>query len=40
MFEPKENPGYEKLANEARDMVAGWFRNDWYESSSTDAVRP
>ncbi|KAK4044727.1 hypothetical protein C8A01DRAFT_42630 [Parachaetomium inaequale] len=40
MFEPKENPGYEKLANEARDMVAGWFRNDWYESSSADAVHP
>ncbi|KAK3692216.1 hypothetical protein B0T22DRAFT_495480 [Podospora appendiculata] len=33
MFEPKENPGYEKLAKDARDMVASWLRNDWYESS-------
>ncbi|KXX75555.1 hypothetical protein MMYC01_207621 [Madurella mycetomatis] len=39
MFEPKENPGYEKLANDARDMVAGWMDNDWYEASSTDAIR-
>jgi hypothetical protein len=37
MFEPKENPGYQKLANDARDMVASWLRNDWYESSS-DAI--
>ncbi|KAK4137259.1 hypothetical protein BT67DRAFT_438521 [Trichocladium antarcticum] len=40
MFEPKENPNYEKLANDARDTVAGWLRNDWYESSSADEVRP
>lgn len=39
MFEPKENPGYEKLANNARDMVVGWMNNDWYEASSADAIR-
>jgi hypothetical protein len=39
MFEPKENPNYEKLAKDARDMVVGWLRNDWYESSSDDAIR-
>jgi len=37
MFDPKENPGYEKLAYEARDMIASWARNDWYETSS-DAI--
>lgn len=40
MFEPKENPGLEQLTNDARDMVAGWLRNDWYESSSADTLRP
>ncbi|KAK4123537.1 hypothetical protein N657DRAFT_645103 [Parathielavia appendiculata] len=39
MFEPQDNPGYQKLAIEARDMVVGWLRNDWYESNSADAVR-
>jgi hypothetical protein len=39
MFEPQENPGYERLTLEARDMVVGWLRNDWYENSSADAVR-
>ncbi|KAK1751857.1 hypothetical protein QBC47DRAFT_391217 [Echria macrotheca] len=34
MFEPKENPNYEKMSNEARDMIAGWLNNDWYESSA------
>lgn len=40
MFEPRDNPDYEKLARDARNMVAGWLRNDWYESSSADASRP
>ena len=39
MFEPKENPGLGKLSTESRDMVASWFRNDWYESSSENPVR-
>ncbi|KAK3302260.1 uncharacterized protein B0T15DRAFT_298876 [Chaetomium strumarium] len=39
MFEPSENPDYQKLANEARDMIASWLRNDWYESSSADEIR-
>ncbi|KAK3368136.1 hypothetical protein B0H63DRAFT_70067 [Podospora didyma] len=37
MFEPKDNPAYDKLANNAKDMISGWLRNDWYESSS-DAI--
>jgi hypothetical protein len=39
MFEPKENPGLSKLSTEARDMIASWFRNDWYESSSANPAR-
>ena len=35
MFEPKENPGYGKMANDAKDMIAGWLKNDWYESSTS-----
>lgn len=33
MFEPKENPGYEKLSNDTAELIASWTRNDWYESS-------
>ncbi|KAK4157085.1 hypothetical protein C8A00DRAFT_40452 [Chaetomidium leptoderma] len=40
MFEPRENPGFDKLASDARDMVASWLRNDWYESSAADSKRP
>lgn len=34
MFEEKENPGYEKLAQDAKGIVAGWLKNEWYETSS------
>ena len=34
MFEEKENPGYEKLAQEAKGFVVEWLHNDWYESST------
>lgn len=34
MFEPKENPGYDKLTNGAAELIAKWTRNDWYESST------
>lgn len=33
MFEPKENPGYDKLTDNAAHLVAQWTTNDWYESS-------
>ncbi|KAJ4304280.1 hypothetical protein N0V88_001893 [Collariella sp. IMI 366227] len=39
MFEPRENPNYEKLAGDARDMIADWLRNDWYESSSAESPK-
>ncbi|KAH8894912.1 hypothetical protein GQ53DRAFT_715612 [Thozetella sp. PMI_491] len=38
MFEPKENPGYEMLANEAKGMIASWLQNDWYASSGAQQI--
>ena len=38
MFEPKENPGYEKLVRDAAQMVKTWLNNDWYEDSSKDRI--
>lgn len=37
MFEPKQNPGYQKLLKDATGLVASWTKNEWYESSSEDA---
>lgn len=34
MFEPKENPGYEKLAQDAAGTIEKWFQNEWYQASS------
>ncbi|KAJ4403306.1 hypothetical protein N0V82_010675 [Gnomoniopsis sp. IMI 355080] len=34
MFEPKENPGYDKLTDGAAELIAKWTKNDWYESST------
>lgn len=34
MFEPTENPGYEKLTDGAAQLIAKWTMNDWYESST------
>lgn len=34
MFEPKQNPGYQKLLKDATGLVASWTKNEWYESSS------
>lgn len=36
MFEPKENPGYDKLSHDAAGLIAQWSRNDWYEGSSME----
>ncbi|RKU45181.1 hypothetical protein DL546_007076 [Coniochaeta pulveracea] len=35
MFEPSENPGYQKLCIDAAQMIKDWCNNDWYENSST-----
>ncbi|KAK2591848.1 hypothetical protein QQS21_010457 [Conoideocrella luteorostrata] len=38
MFEPKENPAYEKLSHDAAGLIAQWSRNEWYETSTEEAV--
>jgi len=39
MFEPKNNPNYQTLSRDARDMIVSWTKNDWYESSTETAGR-
>lgn len=34
MFEAKENPGYGKLSDDARDLITAWTKNEWYETST------
>ncbi|KAK8873994.1 hypothetical protein PGQ11_004508 [Apiospora arundinis] len=36
MFEPKENPGYSQLSDDAKNMIVKWAKNDWYETSSRE----
>ncbi|KAF7542313.1 hypothetical protein G7046_g10180 [Stylonectria norvegica] len=38
MFTPRENPGYEKLSQDAKGLIARWAKNDWYESSSEEKL--
>ncbi|KAK1765760.1 hypothetical protein QBC33DRAFT_590608 [Phialemonium atrogriseum] len=38
MFTPRDNPGYARLASDATQLITQWVRNDWYESSSQDAI--
>lgn len=38
MFEPKENPGYDKLSSTAADLIAKWSQNDWYDSSTEGEI--
>ncbi|KAI0024990.1 hypothetical protein F4780DRAFT_488702 [Xylariomycetidae sp. FL0641] len=34
MFEPKENPGYHQLSEDAKNLIVSWSQNEWYESST------
>ncbi|KAI1304343.1 hypothetical protein F5Y03DRAFT_176302 [Xylaria venustula] len=34
MFEAKENPGYGRLSEDAKDFIVAWSKNDWYETST------
>lgn len=34
MFEPNENPGYERLSQNAKDLIVEWLQNDWYQTSA------
>ncbi|KAH9903649.1 hypothetical protein F4778DRAFT_92794 [Xylariomycetidae sp. FL2044] len=35
MFEPDANPGYHQLSDDAKNLIVGWAKNDWYESSTS-----
>ncbi|KAI0554989.1 hypothetical protein F4679DRAFT_244871 [Xylaria curta] len=34
MFEAKENPGYARLSEEAKELIVAWSKNEWYETST------
>ncbi|KAI0535624.1 hypothetical protein GGR58DRAFT_504102 [Xylaria digitata] len=34
MFQAKENPGYARLSEDAKDLIVAWSKNDWYETST------
>ncbi|KAK1979964.1 hypothetical protein LZ30DRAFT_783073 [Colletotrichum cereale] len=36
MFEEKMNPGYDKLKQDAANLIAQWTRNEWYKTSEED----
>lgn len=36
MFEPKENPGYSQLSDDAKKLIVKWAKNDWYETSNRE----
>jgi hypothetical protein len=33
MFEPKNNPGYYSMSEQAKDVIVQWAQNSWYEES-------
>lgn len=39
MFEPKENPGYRQLAEDAKHLIVKWSRNEWYQASNHQAIK-
>lgn len=36
MFEASQNPGYQKLSEDAKNLIVKWTKNDWYETSTLD----
>ncbi|KAI1101991.1 hypothetical protein F4804DRAFT_281394 [Jackrogersella minutella] len=38
MFDPKENPGYRTLSDDAKNLIVRWTRNEWYETSTRKAI--
>ncbi|KAM5351426.1 hypothetical protein ACJ41O_004149 [Fusarium nematophilum] len=38
MFRPRENPGYDDLAQDATGIIAEWLQNGWYESSAEERL--
>ncbi|KAF5024007.1 hypothetical protein F66182_3953 [Fusarium sp. NRRL 66182] len=38
MFTPRENPGYNKLVQDATEVIHEWLQNEWYETSAEDPL--
>ncbi|KAF9771134.1 hypothetical protein IL306_011236 [Fusarium sp. DS 682] len=38
MFTPRENPGYNKLVQDASNVIHGWLQNGWYETSAEEPL--
>ena len=38
MFFPKNNPGFDDLAQNARALIVRWTKGEWYESSFEDPM--
>lgn len=37
MFEPEQNPGYAKLSEDARNLIASWTKkSEWYDTSNIE----
>ncbi|KAI0115769.1 hypothetical protein GGR51DRAFT_362790 [Nemania sp. FL0031] len=34
MFESRENPGYMRLSEDAKDLIVAWSKTEWYETST------
>lgn len=34
MFEPKKNPGYYSMSEQAKETIIDWASNEWYEEST------
>jgi pimeloyl-ACP methyl ester carboxylesterase len=35
MFEPKQNPGYTKLSEDAKNLIVSWAQGEWYKTTET-----
>lgn len=38
MFTPRENPGYNKLTQDATGVIHSWLQNDWYDTSAEEPL--
>lgn len=39
MFDMAQNPGFEKLKNDAAGLITSWVKKDWYDSSSEEPAK-
>ncbi|KAM0238724.1 hypothetical protein ACHAPO_003697 [Fusarium lateritium] len=38
MFTPEENPGYNKLTQDATQLIYDWLQNSWYQTSAEEPL--